>query len=194
MNYDDINNYVEKRPWVVMVTAVIVVSLCLVILFMNYSNKQDIDKAKLVTAAWKGTVPQKVMVKKHQGLQKKMAALVPTLMKPLTLIQCPRHLHDHLPLCARCNVPLEPVANQKTLFRCPVCGQERVAPCPTCSQPMQIKSVHRVGLATGADETRSGYICTVCRRQLTPNFDRHGVPRCPYDNNVMTIQQKEMTW
>ncbi len=189
MNYDDINEYVEQRPWVVILVAFVVISLCLVVLFMNYENKVNVDSKTYLPVALKQSPTTKRMLETHKKSQVQ-PSLVNPFLKALTLVQCGVGTQKFVPLCARCNHPLHALGgNHQHLLECPICKQQTKVPCKNNNNAMNIAHGHNNPTINNKGTATNGYVCPVCQRNGTPNWTAKGVPTCPYCQNTMVLQR-----
>ena len=179
MNYDDINKVLEKKPWITIAMAFVVVSLCLWISFMHYGTKVNIStpSTKKVAMVENGNTTR--MAAQHQIVTRNtMLPHQRPLLTSLTTVQCATHQQRVVPLCPRCNVPLDFLKGM--LFQCPNCKQKTEVLCPGCGKPMS--------LVQGPEpSTDVIYYCPICRKEVVPNFEKNGTPICPYCNNPVVV-------
>ncbi len=182
MNYDKITSILEKHPWITIVMAFVVVSLCLLILFTNYGQKTD--TTKMMTKPAKPVLliennqTTRMLTQNQQTNQNNLLPHQRPLLSSLTEVQCSVHQHRFIPLCPRCNVPLEFVSG--TTFQCPNCKQKTEVMCPVCGKPMELVQ----GPAANSDAM---YYCPICKKEVIPNWEKNGTPICPYCNNRVRL-------
>lgn len=207
MNYDDINNLLEKKPWIAVTTASLVIFTCVIILFINYSNKPHLDMSftavgQLVKKSWK----QNQTLKWHQKTataQQQQVALTQQEPAPLfTTVYCAKSQQNVVPLCARCNVPMIAVGDH---HECPICKQKAHAVlCPNgdvASSTLPTEGQNQVGSQFLDDQLQThnhvhvqnqtpndgakGFLCPHCGQRVQPIWDIQGRPHCPSCNGIL---------
>ncbi|MBF0314637.1 MAG: hypothetical protein HQK50_09790 [Oligoflexia bacterium] len=173
------NNNVNST--VIVVIAFIVISSVVALIFSANKNKIKVDQVDSITEKLKTDIRVAKTLKVHQDLTNSEYRVKPLLTK-LTKAYCPGESAGYLPLCSRCNVPMEKTT-QKNVFRCPSCGQETTIPCP---HDHNAKMVHLENSELSAlSSFGTGYICPVCGSIDAPLWNNQGAPVCPYCKNIM---------
>ncbi|MBF0298678.1 MAG: hypothetical protein HQK51_08160 [Oligoflexia bacterium] len=168
-------------------TIIIIIAFCVIasvitLIFYSNKNKVHVDKSTAPTEEIRSSVRVAQTLKVHRDLMFNDYKVKP-LLTSLTKAYCPGETQGYVPICTRCNVPLEKTAN-KNIFKCPICGQETTVRCP---------HDHRVNMGTLENYELSsilnwhGYICPVCASMEAPLWDNHGLPICPYCKNIMKM-------
>ena len=194
MRYDDINSLLERKPWVAVLITLLVVVACLSILFLNYDTKVDPTASLGSTVALRMTHKTIQTLQTHKTVNSQIAGkLNQPLVVALPQVQSPVTSRRFIPLCARCNVPMQAIS--PTLFECPVCKQRAGVFDPDSGAMMF--HVHTVAnmCQQGSAGAQGGnmcpqhgsYFCPVCQKVVAPNWGMNGAPLCPYCNNNVVL-------
>ncbi|MBF0442673.1 MAG: hypothetical protein HQK54_12270 [Oligoflexales bacterium] len=191
MRYDDINNLLEKKPWVAVIITLLVVCSCLSILFLNYDTKTDPSASPIGKVAHRMTQKTLKTLQTHKALRSQsLGEMNKPFINELTLVESPVTNKRYVPLCARCNLPLRAVS--PTLFECPVCKQRALVGDPENGVAMYHVHIAQGMCQQGGDPNscpvHGSYFCPVCQKIVAPNWGRNGAPLCPYCNNNVQLR------